>query len=208
MTYSVGELIEMARALSQGDFDKEFRHHFQGEMGQLAAYIESLRQNLKFISSAADSSAYIIPQAASEVAEISQQAEIGVNSILEIVEEMLTDQEKVSDLLTRSGQGDAQTLDLSHLQKIAEKSRRSLMSLMSYLSFQDVIRQRAEKVQEMIEGVEKKILELLVKFKVKVNERVIKEGDGREVISEELKDFSEGIGLDQNLVDELLENLK
>ena len=87
---------------------------------------------------------------------------------------MQDDQEKMSDLLEAGAWGEA--LDLSELQEIAEKARRNLMGLIGYLSFQDVVRQQAEKVQEMIGTVEKKILELLVKFKVKAHEPVIKQG--------------------------------
>jgi HAMP domain-containing protein len=205
VAYSVSELIGMARALSEGDFDRQFEQHCHGELGRLATYLEVLRQNLKVLLPSVSSSAYLIPQAAKSVAEISQQAEVGVNSILEVVEEMLVDQERVAGLLERGAQGEA--LDLPQLQSIAERDRQRLMNLISRLSFQDVIRQRAEKVQEMIDALEKAILELLLKFKVKINEQVIKEGAGREVLREEVKDLSQDMGLDQALVDELLENL-
>lgn len=182
VTYSVGELIEMARAVSEGDFEREFRQHFQGELGQLVLYIETLRHNLKSISSTADSSACMLPEAANGIAEISQQAELGVNSNLELVEEMLADQEQVEDFLDSSAHNGTKTPDLAQLKEIARKSRRRLMSLMSYLSFQDVIRQRAEKVQGVIEDLEKKTLKLLVKFRVKINEQVIRDGDGWELL--------------------------
>ena len=45
-----------------------------------------------------------------------------------------------------------------------------MMSLMSFLSFQDVVRQRAEKVQAMIDAVEGKIRDLLAKFNLKIAE--------------------------------------
>ena len=204
MAYSVAGLIGIVRALSEGDFDQEFHQHFHGELGRLAAHLDALRQNLKTLPPAIGASAHLIPKASRGIVEISQQAEMGVNSILELAEKMLADQERVSDLLERVARGEA--LDLPQLQGIAEKGRHSLMSLMSHLSFQDVVRQRAEKVQEMINAVEKKILGLVVKFKVKVNEWVIKEGNGREVVREKVKDLSEGMELDQALVDELLEN--
>jgi chemotaxis regulatin CheY-phosphate phosphatase CheZ len=208
VVYSITELIEMARALSEGDFEHEFRQHFEGELGRLAAYIEAVRQNLKALAPSVAASADLMPQAAKSVAEISQHAEVGANSILELVEEMLADQEKLSDLLAEAQRAGGTALDPSVVQAVAEKSRHRLMSLMSYLSFQDVVRQHAEKVREMIELVEKRILELLVKFKVKINERMIKEGDGREVLREEVRNLSGDMGLDQALVDTLLGKLE
>ncbi len=204
--YSVRELIEMAQALSEGDFDKKFQQHFQGELGSLASYLESLRQDLKTASAATNASASMIPQAAKEMSEISRQAEVGVNSILELVEGLLADHDKMAGILN-SLNTEATSAEVQ-LRALSKKSRDALMSLLGHLSFQDVVRQRLEKVRIIIEVVEKKIWELLVKFKVKVNERAIKEGDGRVFLVEELKDLPQGAGVDQEIVDQLLKELE
>lgn len=206
--YSVAELVDMARALSEGDFDWQFSQHFEGELGALAGHIESLRQRLKGFSSAADSSSYIMPQAAMGVAEISHQAEMGVNSILGLVEAMLADQEKVLEIAQHTPHLNGKAADLAEIQAIAERSKQGLMALMGQLSFQDVIRQRAEGVQEMIEAVEKKIVELLIKFKVGMGGETLKQVDARDLVREEVNSLSDDIGLDQALVDELLEKIK
>lgn len=203
----VGEVLEMARALSEGNLDCQLTRDLQGELGALAGCIESLRQRLKGISSAADTSSYLIPQASMGVAGISLQAEEGINSILGLVEEVLGDQERVLEIVTTAKPNGAPP-DLAVLQTIAEKSRRNLMSLMSQLSFQDVIRQRAEGVQETLEAVEKRIVELLIKFKVGLASETLKEVDGRDRVREEVKNMTDDIGLDQSLVDELLDNVK
>ncbi len=206
-TRSVSEVIEVARALSEGDFERRFSTKLQGELGALAGYIESLRQRMKGISSAADSSSYLIPQAAMGVAGISQQTEMGINSILGLVEGVLGDQERVLQIVEAAGKN-GRAVDLSVLREIAGNSKRSLMSVMSELSFQDVIRQRAEGVQETLETVEKKIVELLIKFKVELSGEALQEADGRDRVREEVKNLTDDIGLDQLLVDELLENIK
>lgn len=203
---SVGELINMARALSEGEFEKQFEYDFQGELGQLASYMESLRQNLSVLSPGMKGSAHLMPEASQAVAELSKQAEIGVNSIMDLVDQMSADQDRVFVLAEHVEQG--QPLDATELRNMAKKNQQNLMSLLSYLSFQDVLRQRAEKVQENIDVVEKKILELLVKFKVKVNEEAIRHKDGREVLRGEVKELSEGMGLDQSMVDDLLDKLQ
>lgn len=204
MGYSVHELIDMARALSEGDFEKEFQQHFEGELGELAKYMDSLRHNLKSASTVADNYSGYMPQASDAVAEISRHTEVGVNSILELLDELLVDQEKMEELLEKASDGDG---SVAELKELSHKTHKSLMSLMSYLSFQDVIRQRAEKAQEIIGSVEKKIIELMLKFKVKRNQQVIHEGDGKDLLREEAKQLSGDMGLDQNLVDELLSKL-
>ncbi len=208
MAYSVGELVDMARALSEGDFDREFEQYFQGELGQLASYLDDVRRTLQSICSVADSSAYLIPEAANGVSEIYKHAENGVNSILDVVDRMSADQEAAMAILAANAGRELGNSEVIKLKDINDKTRSGLMSLIGYLSFQDVLRQRVEKVQDLIENLEKKSLELLVKFKVKANEQVIKEGEGENVLREEVKTISGEIGLDQSLVDEMLESLK
>ena len=207
MADSVEDLVEMARALSEGEFDREFGEHFQGELGQLASYLDAVRQTLKSISSSADSSTEFIPEAKNGVAEIYQHAEVGVNSILDLVDHMSADQEQATELLAASSGRNLDSAEVLKLQKITESTRHGLMGLIGYLSFQDVLRQRVERVQELIENLEARILELLGKFKMKANGNGTP-GATRAEMHEEAKDRAEGNGLDQALIDELLESLK
>ena len=165
---AVKELVEAAQALSEGDFNQKLSQYFQGELGELARHIEDLRKNLQSLSPEMASSVHLVPAASRGVVEISQQAETSVNSILELVDDMCTDQEKVAAILDRAERGDDTALDVSQLRQISDKSRTHLMSLMGYLSFQDVVRQRAEKVQTMIDEVEGKIGIMLAKFGISV----------------------------------------
>jgi hypothetical protein len=153
----------------EGDFERKPDGLFQGDFGELAAHLETLRESLKTLSPRFASSVHLIPKAGQGVAEISHQAEMSVNSILGLVDEMCLDQDTVSEILGRVTNGEDGALDIAKLQEIADKTSASLMSMMSFLSFQDVVRQRAEKVQEMIDLVDEKIRDLLVRFKVRVD---------------------------------------
>jgi HAMP domain-containing protein len=208
VAYSVSELVDMARALSEGDFDRKFEQAFQGELGQLASYMDDVREMLRSLSDAAGNSSYLIPEAANSVAEIYQHAENGVNSILDVVDHMSADQEEAGALLAAHANGELKNGDVIKLQAITDKTRRGLISLIGYLSFQDVLRQRVEKVQGVIENLEKRTLELMVKFRIKTHGQGIKEGEGEHMLREEMKELSGEIGLDQALVDELLASLK
>lgn len=193
----------MARALSEGEFDRKFQQHFQGELGELASYLDAVRQTLKYMSSAEDNSRSLIPAAVNGFQEIRTEAETGFNSVMGVVEEILDDQTQVRRLLklaATTGNGLAAG-DVGKLQEIAEKDHQSLMRLMSYLSFQDVLRQRVEKVQKLIETLKEKTLDLMVKFKIKANEKLIKENDGA-------ADLTREMNLNQRLVDELMQRLR
>ena len=63
------------------------------------------------------------------------------------------------------------TDEVASLREIANKSKQTLLSLMSYLTFQDVLRQRLEKLQALIGTLEKKAFDLVAKFDVKTNKR-------------------------------------
>jgi uncharacterized protein YukE len=202
MEYSVAAFIDMARALSQGDFDHEFARRFEGELGQLAAHIEALRQKLRALPPTAAHSATLLPQAARTVAQLSREADESVNSILGVVDEMAADQDRAIELLEAAGRGGP--TDLRELRALTERSRRNLMCLTGFLSFQDVLRQRAEAAQDTLQQIEKRIVELLVKFKIKVNGTGLKGSGGQESVRGEVRDLSRKMGLDQRLVDELL----
>jgi hypothetical protein len=164
--HAVKELVEVTLPLAERNFDRRIQVDVQGELGQLAAYIETLLQNLRSLTPPVVASARLMPRVAKSVAQISQQAETSVNSILGLVDEMCVDQETISEMLDKAENGEAGVPDLVMLRQITDKNQTSLMSLMSFLSFQDVVRQQAEKVQVMIDSFDEKIRELLSKFKL------------------------------------------
>jgi hypothetical protein len=199
LNYSVGDLTAMARALSEGEFEEQFQRHFQGELGQLASYLEAVRQTLLSLSASADGSRELIPKAAAGVAQINREAENSFNSVWEVIERIQSDQAEARTILKESEDG-LNGDKVMKLRAIADKHQQELLALMSYLSFQDVLRQRLEKIQVIIGQVEDKTLELIVKCKVKANEKSIKDGDGA--------DLAKDADLDQNLVDQLMATLR
>lgn len=202
MSEPVEELVEMARALSEGDCDRKFDKEFGGELGRLASYLEAMRQTLRSVYAHAEKSAALNNYASGGVAEIYREAENGVNSILEAVDQMSLDQEEAAALLADHlavGLDPASTVKLKDL---TDNTRRGLMTLIGYLSFQDVLRQRVEKVQGLIEDLEKRTLDLMVKFKVQGSEENATES------CDASEDMSANAGLDQALIDQLMESLK
>ena len=198
MTYSVSELIEMARALSEGDFDREFQQLFRGELGELASYLDAVRQTLQSLSSMTDMSTTILPDAVDGVETIQKESETGFNSLWEMVEIMQDDQAAVRAILAQGDQ--LGSGEVTRLREFAKKGQQTLLSLMSYLTFQDVLRQRLEKLQGMIESLETKTFDLVAKFNVSSNKKQIEEG--------EITQLPPRVDLDQSLVDQLLASLK
>jgi hypothetical protein len=197
VTDSVEDLIDMARALSEGEFEAQFQMNFKGDLGQLAAYLEALRQMLRSLSAAANHFRELIPQAAHGVADINREAENGFNSVWEVIERFQSHQAEAAALLKgiAAGGGDD---NATKLRVVVENNQRDLLDLMSYLSFQDVLRQRLEKLQLMIGQVEEKLRDVIIKIGVKNGETSIKDGG----------DSDKDADLNQSLVDRLIATLK
>jgi hypothetical protein len=189
----------MARALSEGEFEQKFQQDFQGELGKLASYLEAVRQTLHSLACAANGSQDLLPKASDGVAEINREAESGFNSVWEVVEEMQSNQAQICTLLDAAA-GRAQAFDIGKLAEIFQKNRQNLLALMSYLSFQDVLRQRLEKVQRIIGKIEERTVELSVKFKLQNKDRSLNDGDAAAV--------DQPADLDQSLVDKLMASLR
>ena len=201
-------LTRMAEGLAEGNFTQEFQAHFPGELGQLATYLDSLQQSLKTLSPTLGSSAYLVPQVAKAVADITQQTEMCTNSMLELMEEMLTDQERMVTLLRERKEHTPNDVGLLQIEQIADKSRNDLIRLTSYLSFQDVVRQRAAKVQRLIGSVEEKISHLQAKFNLDVSGHEGIDAGLSEMSQEEATEFVGETGIDQNSIDNLFEKCK
>jgi len=158
-----------------------------------------VRQTLQSLSTSAQGSTELIPKAADGVAEINREAESSFKSVWDVIERIQTDQAVARELLSVGDaplSGDA----VGKLREVAEKHQQELLALMSYLSFQDVLRQRLEKIQAIIGQVEDKTLEVMRKFKVKTNEKPTDEGDGA--------DLGKTADLDQKLVDQSMMTLR
>lgn len=199
MTRSVEALIEMARALSQSKFEKQFHQQVRSELGELVSFLEALRQTLQSLSNSVDGSRDLIPQLADGVAEINRETESGFNSVWEAVEQMQSDQTAARQILGADG-GVLSQEDVARLRGIAAQSQQSLLALMSYLSFQDVLRQRLEKIQRIIGEVEDKTLELIAKFNVHTDKKSLKDGDRA--------GGGKDADLDQHRVDQLMALLR
>lgn len=206
MTYSVGELVGMAKALSEGEFEREFHHHCQGELGELASYLEAIRQTLQSLSGSAQISNELIPRAADGVAAINREAESSFNSVWDVIERIQSDQ-AVARTLLGAAQGGLPEDKVSELKQISEKHQTELLALMSYLSFQDVLRQRLEKIQAIIGQVENKTLELIAKFKIKSSEKSLEEIDAALAVGNAAA-LPSASDLDQDLVDRLMATLR
>ncbi len=206
-TSDLEELVEGAKALSEGKYDREINTVLKGELSSLARYINETRKMLAGMRPELSYAADSLPNAFDTLQDICDTTEVATHNILSIVENLLdTDDELdasvqvVSKYLEENGTQptiDAmQKLEQAHTDRSA-----ALTELMTLLSFQDLTSQTIVKIGKMINEVEERILSLLVTLGEPTGETE----SGKVHLSglERLKESQEGVSK-QNLVDELL----
>jgi hypothetical protein len=199
--YSVEELVDIARALTEGDLEKHFGEHVRRALDELGSCLEAIRQTIgSSPSSAGHGYANALgSQGGRDVTAIHREAAQVFDSAWEVVEEMQMNQEMTRDLLG-STTGNLTAENVRRLSEVADRERQCLVRLMSHLSVYEVLRQRLEKVQLLIDQLDEKTTELMGKFNIKSNEQSTREGDREDPLR--ISD------LNQSLVDQLLERLK
>lgn len=203
----ITNLLDVTKSIAEGDFYKEVNIKIQGELGQLASYIDKIRKNLAVVDPGMSKASDKMPQASHELADINKMLESAANKMFDITEKMVDDHGKMSSQLAGlknwitevndNGKGNAALAELEAMHNI---TKADLVELITNLSFQDLTGQKIKKLIALVEEVEAKVLELLVTFGHR------KEGTAsKEKVLHDLRDRSKPIN--QNLVDDILKNL-
>ena len=206
----ITSLIDVTRSIAEGDFYKEINIKLQGELGQLASYIDRIRKNLATVDPKIVESSDKMPQASHQLADINEMLESAANKMFDVTEKMMDDHGKMSVQLADlknwiavndngkgGGKGGAVFAEIEAMHSTAKDD---LVELITNLSFQDLTGQKIKKLVALIEEVEAKVLELLVTFGHR------KEGAAsKEKVLQGLRDRTKP--LQQGLVDDILKNL-
>lgn len=206
----LSELIVATKAISEGDFYKEITTKLQGELGDLARYIDRTRKNLQKLHPAVTETSERIPDASSQLSAITRATEEATHKVISITERVMDTQEMLSYKVKELKEVAAlQVIDGSAILKITKdieaivnQNNTDLVETLTALSFQDLTGQQIKKIVSLVQDVEGRILDLLMSFKLTNGEEKKKEK-----IIEQLKDPAKGLGINQGLVDELMREL-
>lgn len=206
----LSEIIGVTRAMSEGDFYKEMSSKLQGELGDLARYIDRTRKNLQKLHPAVTETSERIPDASSQLSAITRATEEATHKVISITERVMDTQEmlsyKVKELKDIAAlqviEGSAILKITKDIEAIIGQNNTDLVETLTALSFQDITGQQIKKIISLVQDVEGRILDLLMSFKLKNGEE-----QKKEKIIEQLKDPAKGLGINQGLVDDLLREL-
>lgn len=206
----LAEIVDATRAMSEGDFYKSVNTKLQGELGDLARYIDKTRKNLQKLDPAVSETTEKMPQASTQLSDITKATEAATHKIMSFTEKVMDYEEIVSGKIKELREAaTARTVDSTAILRIAreiedinDRSKNDLIEILTALSFQDLTGQKIKKIVTLVGEVEAKILELLISFGIKKED-----GARKEEMMGQLKDASKGLGVNQGLVDDILKNL-
>lgn len=200
----VRELLDVTRAMANGNFSRRVESELYGELGELARYINITFKKLQTLEPNIKLSSEKIPMATSQLSDITRATEEATNRIMELTEKVLDNHDLISSGIERvKGSDRLDKTNIGELDRLVSDNKNSLIEIITCLSFQDLTGQKINKIMVMMRDVESRILELIVTFGLKANN---KEQGMDEVTSPLLNELKRPVSddLKQDLVDDML----
>lgn len=192
----IDQLVDAVRAMSQGDFNHEIKEDLYGQLGDIARYINATIKRIQSVEQDITHASFNIPQATVQLSEISKATEVATHNVMNQVEKVLDNHDMIIDLTESAERGNDLPTLLRELRNISSENREVLLDIITGLSFQDLTGQKIKMIVDLIEDVEKRLLQLIVTFGLKSRDAY--ENDCS------LKDFSDNPTLKQDVVDNIL----
>ncbi|MBW1857061.1 MAG: protein phosphatase CheZ [Deltaproteobacteria bacterium] len=217
---------------------RDLAYEMTGRVKDLALLIIDFRRDLKskIHPEITDIATKYIPQATNQLADIIEATEKAANKIMDNLDSMQEDIERMEKTLTSLKKGkvivpkgkndmvevriDGQIIKtISPLIDYIESSRKKYMSLISdsfvQMSFQDLTGQRIKRTMSLVSQMEEKIKTMVISFGIKLTEMEKNPDISKEQLERAVEEKTseltgpqkEGQGLDQSGIDELLANI-
>ncbi|MEK6814981.1 MAG: protein phosphatase CheZ [Nitrospirota bacterium] len=176
-SHGIKELVEVARAMSEGDFYRELSVTVKGELAQLAEYINKTRVSLQHLEPSVRETTKNIPMASQQLSDVTRATEEATHKVLSLTEEILDEQESLGKHLAAARGaasapgGDGLLPALDAINATTDRTKEKLIEIMTNLSFQDLTGQKIKKIVALVQEVEAKILELILSFGLRPDEK-------------------------------------
>jgi chemotaxis regulatin CheY-phosphate phosphatase CheZ len=129
------------------------------EIGELAFYLEQVRQNLLEVNIHLTGSSRTVPDVLHDLKDIVQMTEKATVRVLEETEALLEEGQVVSDLVAEAQREAGERAlsqigrPLSQVQALVARGNNRAMAIMSALEFQDLTSQKVQRAFEVLEEV-------------------------------------------------------
>lgn len=200
----LSELKEVTRALADSDIGetenyKDMNSKLTVLLADIAKHIENARKSLMDVKPALLDSPGDLPNATGHLGDIDKTLADAVESLFTLTEKAIADNDRSAEVLS-SLKESGSTDHIDELIGINKECKADLMDVFAALSFQDLAGQKIQKINKLIEDVEKRILKVLLVL-----------GYPDTVDAEKSDELIENLNaddgpLEQNLVDDILKD--
>jgi hypothetical protein len=87
--HALDEVVEVAKAMSEGNFQKEVNRDLYGQVGELAKYINNTLKKLQHLEPSIKVTSEKIPQASVQLSEITRTTEEATHRVMSYIEQVL-----------------------------------------------------------------------------------------------------------------------
>jgi len=135
------------------------------EIGELAFYLEQVRQNLLTVNGHVSGSSRTMPSVLRDLKELVRMTEAATVRVLEEAEALLDESQACSALIAQVQRTSAdreapEAAPLAQVQILVERGNDRVMSIMSALEFQDLTSQKIQRAFEVLEEVSTRLGEI------------------------------------------------
>ena len=193
---AISQIVDVTRAMSEGDFHHEIDGELYGQIGELAKYINATIKKLQTVEPNIALATDKIPAASLQLSEITKATEEATHSVMGQVERALDNQDLLLYHIEAIEKGVDLTKEVGELKQITADNKEILLDIITGLSFQDLTGQKIKTIISLIEEIEKRIIHLIVTFGLKSKTGI------EEKIP--LTGFTDDTKIEQGLVDTIL----
>lgn len=168
----IDKIVEVTKAMAEGDFHQEINENLYGQIGELAKYINSTIKKLQAIEPNIAQVSDKIPEASVQLSEISKFTEQATHTVMGQVEQVLDSQDSILNHIEGVEKGGDAEKAVSEIKQIVMDNKEAMLDIITGLSFQDLTGQKIKVIVGLIEEVEKRILQLIVAFGLKSKDKV------------------------------------
>ncbi len=194
----IEKLLELLDSIKKGDFYRELNIQLYGAIGELAKKINELKKNLQVLDPGIKEIATEkIPQASDQLEMVIKETEEAAFAIMNRVEKLMEMVDELYSTLESLKLSYGEDEKFKSLEEKVTTMQNLLTEVLTSLSFQDLTGQKIKRIIQLIKDMEKRILELVVSFGIKIKG---KEEKGEEKVLDTIKEDK----VSQEEVDEIL----
>lgn len=208
------ELVEAARRMADGEFQRLVKIEARGQLGHLARYINQTMGNLQQLDPTVRTSSHEFPRMSEHLSDVVRTTEQASMQVMDEVEAIVGEQaamegliRQLATLLKADDRHETAVQTLARLQELNSGAQERALKIMGAMEFQDITAQRIEKSLALIAEIQDRLLRLLVLFNVPPDQEGGGNAETKWKMLSEFAAASDSNTMDQGMVDRLLAEL-